>query len=309
MSKLAIATFTNLGFRWHARSFEPIDADMAGKTIIITGATGGLGLATAKGLSGLGADLVLVGRDEEKLASARASLGGKVTTHRADLSLLVEIRALADRILATEPGIDVLVNNVGVLYPEPTVTAEGLEASLATNLAGHFLLTNLLSSCLVDSAPSRVISITSGGMYAAAIEERDLTVEPRSDYGGAAAYAWTKRGQVILTEMWAERLAPAGVVVHSMHPGWAATPGVESSLPTFNRLMGPLLRTPEQGADTIVWLAAAAEPGTTTGQFWFDRRVAPTHLRDSSWDTPQMRQQLWAWLSELTSSDLPVGGR
>jgi NAD(P)-dependent dehydrogenase (short-subunit alcohol dehydrogenase family) len=302
MNLLSIAGFTNLGYRVHARSFEESRPDMSAKTVLITGATGGLGKATARSLADLGARVIAVGRDAAKLDALREELTGDVVTARADLSLLAEIHRLAGTVLESEPRLDVLINNVGVLLPGRQVTEEGLETTLATNLAGQFLLTNLLVSHLVASAPARIVNVSSGGMYAERIRPDDLQFE-KSPYRGSVAYARTKRGQVILTEMWAQRLAGTGVVVHGMHPGWASTAGVERSLPMFNRLMGPLLRTPEEGADTIVWLASAGEPGGSTGRFWFDRAVAPTHLTESTRERPGEREALWSALAALTGFD------
>jgi NAD(P)-dependent dehydrogenase (short-subunit alcohol dehydrogenase family) len=303
MNKLSIAGFTNLGYLLHARDFKAVETDMSGKTVVVTGATGGLGKETATSLAALGARVIAVGRDEAKLGLLEADVNGEVVAVRADLSLLEQVRELGNRLVATEPHIDVLVNNVGVLLPDRTMTTEGLEATLATNLAGHFLLTNLLIPRLVQSAPARIVNVSSGGMYSERIHPEDLQYEQGS-YGGSSAYARTKRGQVVLTEMWAKRLAGTGVVVHAMHPGWAKTAGVERSLPTFNRLMKPLLRTPTQGADTIVWLAAAEEPGRSNGQFWFDRTVVPTHLTDATRESAEDRQALWASLASITGSDL-----
>jgi NAD(P)-dependent dehydrogenase (short-subunit alcohol dehydrogenase family) len=115
------------------------------------------------------------------------------------------------------------------------------------------------------------------------------------------AYARAKRAQVTLAELWAERLAPAGVAVHAMHPGWADTPGVERSLPTFRKVLGPLLRTAAEGADTLVWLAVdpAAVAGPS-GRFWLDRRPRPVHRLAATRraDTPAERARLWAWAVE-----------
>lgn len=299
MSKLAIAGFTNLGYLLHSRKFGPLNTDMSGKTILITGATGGLGGAAALALTNLGARVVAVARDQAKLDALTRQSADRALGIRADLSSLAEIRRLAAVILETETRLDVLINNVGVLLNQRVVTDEGIEATLATNLAGHFLLTNLLTQLLVRSAPSRIVNVSSGGMYSERIHPDDLHYE-REEYRGASAYARTKRGQVILTEMWASQLAEAGVVVHSMHPGWAKTAGIARSLPMFNRVMKPLLRTPEQGADTIVWLAAAPEPGLSTGQFWFDRASVPTHLVESTVETADERKALWEGLARLT---------
>jgi NAD(P)-dependent dehydrogenase (short-subunit alcohol dehydrogenase family) len=305
MSVLDVATFTNLGFRAHSKAFATLPR-IEGRTVVITGATGGLGLATAAALKDLGARVVIVGRNRQKLAAAVEAIPGALP-FQADLSLLAEVRGVAAELTSSLDAIDVLVNNVGVLFPERQVTTEGIEATLATNLAGHFLLTNLLMPRLIDSAPSRVINVSSGGMYTARIRP-DVLEAPVTGYKGSVAYAQTKRGQVILTEMYADRMRDRGVVFHSVHPGWAKTEGVASSLPTFNTLLKPLLRTPQQGADTIVWLAAAEEPGRSSGGFWFDRSPAPTHFGSSTVETEEDRQSLWKHLVELTESDLPIAG-
>ncbi|HEY6633992.1 MAG TPA: SDR family NAD(P)-dependent oxidoreductase [Acidimicrobiia bacterium] len=305
MNPLSIGGFTNLGYRLHARNFDPITADLTGRTVIVTGATGGLGLAAAKGLARLGARVVVVGRNPDKLSVA-ARIPGEVVPMEADLSLMSEVRDLAGSLLAGEPRIDVLVNNVGVLRPEREMTSEGLEMTLAVDLAGHFLLTNLLIPRLVESAPSRVVNVTSGGMYAERIRPHDLQSEIGT-YRGATTYARAKRGQVILTGMWAERLHGTGVTVHAMHPGWARTDGVAGSLPTFDKVMRPLLRTPEAGADTIVWLATDPEPAETSGRLWFDRRQVEEHMTDRTRESPEERRALWDRLVGITGVDFPEG--
>ena len=302
MNKSSIAGFTNLGYRLHARNHEPLNRDMSGNTVIITGATGGLGLAAATDLARMGARVAIVGRSTEKLEKAASTISGDVATYRADLSLLSEVRALADQIRSNERRVDVLINNVGVLLPNRSITMEGLESTFATNLAGHFLLTNLMASKLMESQPSRIINVTSGGMYSERIRPDDLQFR-ESTYSGPAAYARTKRAQVILTELWAQRMNETGIVAHSMHPGWARTDGVATSLPTFNKLMKPLLRSPKEGADTIVWLASSEEAAQSTGQFWFDRRVVPTHLTESTQETDAERTELWDQLVAATRSD------
>ncbi len=303
MGKLSIAGFTNLGYLLHSAKFEPIDVDMNGQTVVITGGTGGIGRAAAHALSQLGARVIVVSRTQAKLDELAASLGPGARTIQADLSLMSEVRRIA-ALLEEEVRIDVLINNVGVLIPERQVTDEGLEMTLAVDLAGHFLLTNLLMTKLIESAPARVVNVTSGGMYSERIRPDDLEFEQGS-YTGTAAYARAKRGQVILTEMWAEKLGGSGVIFHSMHPGWARTEGVSNSLPTFNLVMGPLLRSPEQGADTIVWLAASDDAAQTTGKFWFDRKEASTHMLESTKETQSERDELWSRLVEITGADLP----
>jgi dehydrogenase/reductase SDR family protein 12 len=124
---------------------------------------------------------------------------------------------------------------------------------------------------------ARVINVLSGGMYSQAVDVDDLENQ-QGIYSGSAAYAKAKRGLMIVTEQWAKLWQADGISVHAMHPGWADTAGVVDSLPEFYKLTKPILRTPQQGADTIVWLASATEVSQTTGLFWLDREPRPTHL-------------------------------
>jgi len=296
--------YTRIGPALRRHDWEQLPS-MAGTTAVITGATSGIGEAAARRMAGLGAHVVVIGRDPEKASRIRDGIAADAgredaaSVEVADLSLMAEIRDLAGRLLEAHPTIDVLVNNVGVLYRERRETAEGIDRSLATNLLGHFLLTNLLMPRLEASAPARIVNVTSGGMYTVRISISNLQND-RGEYDGRAAYARAKRGQVILTEMWAEEMRDRGVVVHAMHPGWVDTPGVDSGIPLFGKVMGPLLRTPEQGADTIVWLSAAEEPAETTGLFWHDRRPRPTHRVSRTRETPEQRTALWRALADLS---------
>ena len=252
--------FTNVGYRWHKRSWKPLAVSLEGRTVVVTGATSGLGRAAASQLADLGARVILVGRDSEKAETIRREIvattgNDNVAVALADLSLLADVRKLVKQLLK-EPRIHVLVNNAGVLLNQRTTTAEGNETTLATNLLAPYLLTQMLLPRLRQSAPSRIINVSSGGMYATGLALDDLQYE-KSTYDGSRAYARTKRALVILTELWAEQLKNSGVVVHAMHPGWADTPGVAGSLPGFHTITRRLLRTAEQGADTVTWLAAA----------------------------------------------------
>lgn len=302
MNKISIASFTNVGYWLHSSKFGPVEEDLTGTTVLVTGATGGIGLEVASTLSALGARVIAVGRDRDKLKGLDEVMATEYRAAEADLSLLEEVRHLADDMVASEE-IDVIVNNVGVLLPEYTQTDEGLEKSFATNLAGHFVLTNAILPVMAAAGSGRVVNVSSGGMYSARIKPTQLQAEP-DRYNGSAAYAQAKRAQVILTEMWAEAVADKGVTVNSMHPGWVATSGVAYSLPTFNKVMKPFLRDVTQGADTIVWLAASDDVQGATGQFWFDRASVPTHISDSTQETSAERAQLWDVLVEVTGSDL-----
>ena len=302
--------FSRIG--WGARKalglLGPIKADLSGRTCVVTGANSGLGLEASRQLAALGADVVLVGRNPERLEPARASVeesaraGASITTEVIDLSSLESVRAGAARLLASSPQIDVLINNAGVLLDSRQVSADGIELTLATNVLGPFLLTELLVPALAaaasERAPARIINVSSGGMYSEAVKLDDLQ-SAREKWSGSAVYARTKRMQVMLTEYWASKFAGDGIVVHAMHPGWADTPGVESSLPTFHKIVGKALRTPAEGADTITWLAAASEPTQSSGGFWQDRAERPLNRRPGTASKAGDDQRLAAQLSEL----------
>lgn len=302
MNKFSIASFTNIGYWFHARKFGPVEENLTGTTVLVTGATGGIGLEVATTLSALGARVIAVGRDRDKLKALDEIMATQFRPVEADLSLMEEVHHLADDMVASEK-IDVVVNNVGVLLPEYAQTEEGLEKSFATNLAGHFVLTNAILPVMAAAGSGRVVNVSSGGMYSVRIKPAELQADP-GRYSGSGAYAQAKRAQVILTEMWAEAVADRGVTVNSMHPGWVATSGVAYSLPTFNKVMKPFLRDVAQGADTIVWLAASSDVKGATGQFWFDRASVPTHMSDSTQETPAERSQLWDVLVDVTGFDL-----
>jgi NAD(P)-dependent dehydrogenase (short-subunit alcohol dehydrogenase family) len=298
--------FTRFGYRCREGSWAPLRVDLSGRTVVITGATSGLGRAAAEALAGLGARVVLVGRDAAKLAAAQSGIAAvtgnaDIDTERADLALMAEVRNLAARLLRRYRSIHVLINNAAVLPRQRVQTAEGLETAFATNLLSPYLLTSLLLPALRASAPARIVNVSSGGMYLSGIDVGDLQ-NARGSYDGSRAYARAKRGLVVLTEWWAEQLRDTAVVVNAMHPGWADTPGVRDSLPGFWRLTRPVLRTAEQGADTIVWLAAAPEAGAVSGKFWLDRQPHLTAVIPGTAGSPAVRRQLLQQLERLAAS-------
>jgi NAD(P)-dependent dehydrogenase (short-subunit alcohol dehydrogenase family) len=294
--------FTRFGYACRKRNWAGEQCTMKGRTVVVTGATSGLGLAASRSLAERGARVVLVGRNPDKAERARqdviaASGNENVTVQLADLGLMSEVRKLAAKLLESEPAIHVLVNNAAILPAERELTAEGLEQTFATNLLSPYLLTELLLPRLRESAPARIVNVLSGGMYLSGIEPQDLEYA-RGDFDGSRAYARAKRALMILTEQWAGELEESGVVVNAMHPGWADTPGVEGSLPGFYRLMRPLLRSPEQGADTISWLASAAEAAGTSGLFYLDREPHVTTVIPGTSGSARQRRALRAALDE-----------
>ena len=292
--------FTRFGYRAARRHWNPVSAYLRDRHVLITGATSGLGLATAEVLAGRGAELTLVARDAGKAKRVAADLrrrfgNGRIHVEVAELSLLEDVKALAARLLKKGKPIDVLVNNAGALINPREVTAEGIEKSFALLLLGPYVLTERLQPLLKKAAAvggsARVVNVLSGGMYTQKIHVEDLQSEV-GPYSGSVAYARAKRGLMILTEEWARRWAKDGIVVNAMHPGWADTPGVVSALPEFHRVTGKVLRSPEEGADTIVWLASATEAGKVTGEFWLDRQPHLKHVLPGTRETPAERRKL-----------------
>ena len=306
-------SFTRLGYDVRSRTdgWRRLDEyDQSGQVVVITGATSGLGLAAARQMATNGATVVLVGRDAAKTDQVRDELADATGSDRletviADLSELDAVESAAATISKRHDRVDVLVHNAGALDAERHDTSAGTERTVAAQVVGPFLLTARLLDRLggdtdTGAEPSRVLTMSSGGMYSAALDVDHLEMDA-AHYRGTEQYARAKRAQVTLNELWAERLADRNVVCHAVHPGWADTPGVKRSLPRFRTIVGPLLRSPEQGADTLVWLAADPdEPLATTGLFWLDRRPRPIHRLPATRrsDTPEERARLWNWCIE-----------
>ncbi len=268
--------FTRWGFRHGKRQWKGLNVDLRGRNIVVTGASSGLGRAATLALAEMGASVIAVVRDRDKGEALQQAVqdrcGAVLQLEFADLSSIAQTRALAQRLLARDLPLHALVNNAGALFNQRQVTDEGLEKSFALLLASPFVLTEMLLPLLRHSGSGRVINVVSGGLYTQALHLDDLNYE-REAYDGPKAYARAKRGLLDMTREWAQQPDKAGVVFHAMHPGWADTQAVADSLPGFHRTMQRWLRTPEQGADTIVWLAAASEPLTCNGEFWLDRRI------------------------------------
>lgn len=300
-------SFDRGGFLRHQREFEPqdLDVDLDGRSYLVTGANSGLGQAAARALADLGGEIWMLCRSEARGSRARdeireATGNPKVHLETVDLADRSSIRQTAERF--AERPIDVLIHNAGLLPPEKMMTEDGLELTFAVHVVGPLLLTRLLLPGLVKSPDARVLFVSSGGMYGVPLDV-DRMLEPDEPYDGVKAYARTKRAQVVLSELLAERLTPHGIASNAMHPGWAATPGVERSLPRFERLLGDRLRSPEDGADTVVWLAGCREAGHYSGRFWFDRRQVSTHLLPWTREPSSERDRLWSTCCRLAGID------
>jgi NAD(P)-dependent dehydrogenase (short-subunit alcohol dehydrogenase family) len=295
-------SFDRTGFARHALGFDAadLDRDLTGRRAIVTGANSGIGFETALALADLGAEVVLACRSEERGLAARDAIRervghSRVQLERLDVSSLTDVRAFAGR-FANE-RVDILVHNAGVLPDERSETVDGFETSFATHVAGPHLLTRLLEPALDRSDDARVVWVSSGGMYTRKLDLRDPQWQRRR-YDGVLAYAETKRMQVALSQRWAERIAAShaggsGPCIVSMHPGWADTPAVASSLPRFRRVTEAILRTPAEGADTVVWLSVAPREKLEPGGFYFDRRRRSPHLLPWTRETRGEREALW----------------
>ena len=308
-------SFTRIGSVVRARTEGWTDLseyDLTGRRVVITGATSGLGLAAAHQLAQLGATLIVVGRNRDKTDGVVESLpsptGAEHDAAYADMADLDAVRAVGERLIADHPEIDTVIHNAGALLDDRRTNADGIEVTVASQVLGPFLLTSLLLPTLTGNQPARVLTMSSGGMYSAPLTVSRLQMgDPGSDdpYKGAEQYARAKRAQVTLTEMWAEAFADSGVRFHSLHPGWADTPGVEEALPTFRKIVGPLLRSPEEGADTLVWLVADDSAIEANGRFWHDRAPRSIHRLPQTRrnDTPERRRKLWTWCVEQSGID------
>lgn len=308
--RLILPGYSRLGYALRARSWPALPPGaMTGRTALVTGANSGIGAATAAGLAELGASVHLLGRDPERGAAVAARIreltpDAHARVETCDLSRLTQVREFGARFAAEHPTLDVLVHNAGVLTEHRQLTEDGNELTLATHVLGPFLLTRLLREPLRAAPGGRVVWVSSAGMYPQPLRPDNLQSD-HGEFGGTAAYAHAKRMQVTLAGLLADQLLDDGISVTSMHPGWVDTPGLRTSLPTFHRLLRPVLRTPEQGADTIVWLAAAPDPMGRSGSFFHDRRPRPTHYlrRTRAADTDARRRALWDAVVALTELD------
>ncbi|MEP5568134.1 MAG: SDR family NAD(P)-dependent oxidoreductase [Halioglobus sp.] len=306
-----LARFTRYGYSRGRKRWNPVSADLRGKHMVITGASTGLGHASALELARRGAQLTLVMRNKAKAKAVKAEIfqktGNKnVAIEIADLSLLAQVDSLAGRLLTKGKPIDVLVNNAGALYNERHETREGLEASFALLLASPYRLTLALKPLLQAAGNSRVINVVSGGMYSQKLSMKNLVSQSANGYSGPVAYARAKRALMVVTRHWAKAWKSDGISVNAMHPGWADTPGVETSLPLFHTITRFALRSPAEGADTIVWLAAATEAAKVSGQLLLDREPQTLYLLKGTQEAPAERKKLMAFLEDYSpETELP----
>lgn len=294
--------FSAIGYRARKRLFG-WDADrLDGRSVMVTGANAGIGRAISLELSRRGAEVHMVCRNPEKGEAAREEIalegGIEPDLHICDLSSLASVREFGTAFAAGEGRLDVLVNNAGVLPLERVLTDEGFELTFATNVLGPFLLTELLLPKLRQSDNGRVVMMSSGGMYSSGFDLDDPQLENR-EFDGTKFYAQSKRAEVMLADEWQDREPEGGPVFCSMHPGWADTEGVSNALPTFNRLVGPILRTAEEGGETAVWLSGATAQEAPGAEFYMDRKPRLKHRIPGTNDSAEDRRRLFELCESL----------
>jgi retinol dehydrogenase 14 len=282
---------------------------LAGKSVLVTGGTGGIGKATAIGLAALGARVGITGRDQARTAAAAVSIraatgNAAVDVFAADMSAQAEVRRLAAQVVGTYPRLDVLVNNVGGFWAHRHVTADGLEHTFALNHLAPFLLTNLLLDRLTASAPARIVTVSSGAQARGRIDFDDLQGE--RNYSGQRAYSQSKLANVMFTYELARRLEGTGVTATVLHPGVVRTSfGAEDQAAHFAvliRMARPFMKTAAQGAVTPVYLACSPQVEGVTGRYFANRK--PKTAAKTAYDTT-VAARLWqvsADLADLTAT-------
>jgi NAD(P)-dependent dehydrogenase (short-subunit alcohol dehydrogenase family) len=283
---------------------EKHEGGMDEKVCLITGATSGIGKATAMGLANMGASVVMVGRDRGRGQAALAeikegSANASVDLMLADLSSQQEIHRLADDFKEAYPQLDVLINNAGVICSKRVTTADGIEMTFAVNHLASFLLTNLLLDLLKASAPSRIVNVASGEQRNGIIDFNDLQGE--KGYKTAKAYSQSKLATVLFTYELARRLEGTGVAVNCLHPGVVGTnlgSGVSGVFGFTVRALTPLMKSSEKGAETSIYLASSPEVEGLSGKYFVKK--AEARSSDVSHDQ-RLARRLWEVSAELTN--------
>jgi len=279
---------------------EPLRADLAGKTCLVTGASAGIGLATARELARLGGHVVMAVRNPDKGERARRSIaeatGRAVELAVVDVASRESVREFARDLAAHHRRLDVLVNNAGIWSERRRVGADGIELVWATNVLGYFQVTERLLPLLEAAGKARVVNVAS--QLAGGLDLSDVQFE-RRPWSGRAAYAQSKQADRMLTWALARRLSGTGVTANAMHPGFVASEilgkgggPISLAASVYSKLCG---RRPEQGADTVVWLAASPEVEGRSGLFWIDRQERRCRFRDEA-----SEEALWGLCRDMS---------
>ena len=273
---------------------------MNDKVCLVTGANAGIGYVTARRLAAMGARVVMVCRDRQKGEAAleeisRQSGRDKVELLLCDLSSQARIRRLADEFKARYDRLDVLVNNAGLYLPKRSLSEDGFETTFAVNHLAYFLLTNLLLGVLKSSAPARVVNVTSAAHFYGKIEFDNLQGERK--YGGVAAYNNSKLANVLFTRELARRLEGSGVTANCLHPGAVGTQIFRRLPKPLEWLIRAVTKSPEEGAETSVYLATSPDIEGVTGKYFDDKKEK--HPSRTAQDD-ELARRLWRVSEEYT---------
>ncbi len=296
-------SFTQVGYRWRSLFWEDPKVDFTGERWLVTGATGGLGREIALRAAKAGATVIASARNADKLAQlvadARALGMTGIETEMCDFSLQSDTARMMRKLVASGLKFDVLVNNVGVLNDDHSLTSEGRESSFTINFLSHYLLTEgLIRGGAFAAAKPLVINMTSGGGYNVPLSTAMLNMVNPATFNGTGAYAFHKRGQMVLNQYWRDTYGPKSFTFYVMHPGWADTDGVKRSLPRFRKILKSILRDAVSGSDTAIWLAATRPKQEEKELVWFDRAPRPAHVYERTRATKDTPQSLVTYLDK-----------
>lgn len=291
-----VFSFDHSGYKRHCPD-QLQRVDLSGRHGIVTGASSGIGLAVAKSLLQQKMDVLLIGRNLEKLENSFKSdrSFANAECHSLDMADLNKVYVFA--IDEVKTPIDLLIHNAGDMPHSLTITKDGFEQMFASQVLAPFILTKTLADVGKLRPGCRIIFVSSGGMYLQKLDLSDLLFEKRS-YNKYTGYANAKRAQVILSELFSKKYPQ--YLFSSMHPGWADTPGVRYSMPQFKKLLNKRLRTAKEGADTILWLATTHD--YPNGKFWFDRKQAKTTILNLNKSSEEDDELLWKYCESILAS-------
>jgi len=290
-------SYSGVGFCWRRIFWGRSKFDFSGQTWLVAGGSQGIGGGAALAAANGGATVISVARRSEATEQLAKSVSGKgqIIAKSFDLSLQREVLALVDELEALGSQIDVVVNNVGIMRHSVSLTEEGFEKSFALSLLNHYVLTHALIERKLLKQNATVIEVSSGGMYNHPLVIDEMNNQTDS-FEAKRAYGLNKRGQVVMTSYWREKFAGTGMDFYAMHPGWCDTAPVKRDMPTFHRILSPILRTAAMGADTIVWLAANKPPQKENDSIWFDRKERDAHMYPRTRQSRYSKENLMEFL-------------
>ncbi len=284
-----IFSFDHSGFKRHCQNPLKV-VELTGHSGIVTGASSGIGLAVSKKLLKQGMDCQLIGRDLVKLEN-NFKQSANTKCYSLDMSDLNKVYKFAQTV---NSPVDLLIHNAGNMPSSLIITKDGFEQMFASQVLGSFILTKVLADLGKLKTGCRIIFVSSGGMYLQKLNISNLLFE-KEKYNKYAGYANAKRAQVIISELFSKKYPQ--YLFSAMHPGWADTPGVRDSMPFFKKILNKRLRTPEEGADTILWLASY--PEYPNGKFWFDRQQAKTTIFNWNQSSKNEEELLWNYCESV----------